>query len=87
MQSLEWVVHEHLQGMRVIGLKVLLFYMHVDIIYKMGNDFHDIVCLSILLINLIKLLAKTIAYKRSLTSKYLKNRMSDLAKIWELSLV
>ena len=36
--------------MRVIGLKVLLFYMHVDIIYKMGNDFHDIVCLSILLI-------------------------------------
>ena len=87
MQSLEWVVHEPLQGMRVIGLKVLLFYMHVDIIYKMGNDFHDIVCLSILLINLIKLLAKTIAYKRSLNSKYLKNRMSDLAEIWELSLV
>ena len=31
-------------GIRVIDLKVLLFYMHVDIIYKMGNDFHDIVC-------------------------------------------
>ena len=30
--------------MRVINLTVLLFYMHVDIIYKMGNDSHDIVC-------------------------------------------
>ena len=59
--------------------KVLLFYMHVDIIYKMGNDFHDIVCLSILLINLIKLLAKTIAYKRSLNS----NISKIVCPIWQ----